>query len=243
MRRSSLLWHRKQIALRKLFAFVLCFSFILTPLEIAFAQDAGTGTAATDSGSNTPPPTPSPTPTPPPSADFSIPGVDSSAPSSNASTDVVPPDSTAPASPTTGSAPTGNSSAPATDSTSPTYGTANKPTTPPPTPPAPSGFGTNSTPTILNAFSYQNTTPKADGSTGALTQTIRLDVPPGRNGMQPDLALKYNSQNAQDSIVGYLKVTIFPLQRCRFMEHLQGQMLFQTLLSGFTRLIPAQTRR
>jgi len=45
--------------------------------------------------------------------------------------------------------------------------------------------------------------PKTDGATGALTQTIRLDIPPGRNGVQPDLALKYNSQNAQDGIVGY----------------------------------------
>lgn len=45
--------------------------------------------------------------------------------------------------------------------------------------------------------------PKADGQTGALTQAIKLDIPPGRNGLQPDLALQYNSQRAEDSIVGY----------------------------------------
>ena len=39
--------------------------------------------------------------------------------------------------------------------------------------------------------------------TGALVQRIPLDIPPGRNGLQPDLALQYNSQNNVDSIVGY----------------------------------------
>jgi RHS repeat-associated protein len=32
---------------------------------------------------------------------------------------------------------------------------------------------------------------------------LKLDIPPGRNGLQPDLALQYNSQRAEDSIVGY----------------------------------------
>src|SRR6266853_744987 len=89
MRRSSLLWNRKQIALRKLFALALCLSFTLSPVEMAFAQDAVTGTASTDSGPTTPP-------APPPSPDFSIPGVDSSQPPADGSTDATVPDTGAP---------------------------------------------------------------------------------------------------------------------------------------------------
>jgi len=61
-------------------------------------------------------------------------------------------------------------------------------------------------PTILNpgVFSYENTTPSVDGVSGALTQSISIDIPPGRNGMQPDLSLNYNSQDTDEgSIVGY----------------------------------------
>src|SRR3989338_2428038 len=67
-------------------------------------------------------------------------------------------------------------------------------------------FATDNPPTILtpNVFSFQNTTPKVDGTSGALVLSLPIDIPPGRNGLQPDLTLDYNSQNtAQDSIVGY----------------------------------------
>jgi hypothetical protein len=83
MRRGSLLWHRKQIALRKLFALALCLSFTLSPVEMAFAQDAGTDTAPTEGGSTSD----TSTPEPPHSVDFSIPGVDSSQPSPDGSTE------------------------------------------------------------------------------------------------------------------------------------------------------------
>jgi concanavalin A-like lectin/glucanase superfamily protein/virulence plasmid B protein len=66
-------------------------------------------------------------------------------------------------------------------------------------------FATANPPTVLNpdVFSGQ-TTPIVDGASGALTQHIPIDIPPGRNGLQPDLSLDYNSQNtAEDSIVGY----------------------------------------
>jgi hypothetical protein len=63
-------------------------------------------------------------------------------------------------------------------------------------------------------FTLQNARPKADGQTGALIQNLKLDIPPGRNGLQPDLALQYNSQKAEDSIVGYgWTVTIPYIQR------------------------------
>src|SRR6267143_3774524 len=112
MRRGSLLWHRKQIALRKLFALVLCFSFILTPVEMALAQDAGTGTAPTYSETTTPPPAP------PPSPDFSIPGVDSTVPSTDGSTDAAALDAgTSPTSPVDSNQTTDSNLLPATDST------------------------------------------------------------------------------------------------------------------------------
>src|SRR3989338_4313863 len=46
--------------------------------------------------------------------------------------------------------------------------------------------------------------PQTDQSTGALVETIPMVIPPGRNGLQPDVALVYNSQNtAKDGIAGY----------------------------------------
>jgi YD repeat-containing protein len=63
----------------------------------------------------------------------------------------------------------------------------------------------STTPTVQNpnVFTFQNSAPKVNGETGALTERIPLDIPPGRNGLQPDLALQYNSQDTEDSIVGY----------------------------------------
>jgi hypothetical protein len=61
-------------------------------------------------------------------------------------------------------------------------------------------------PTVPNmdVFTAATGAPKVDGPTGAFTQRIPLDIPPGRNGLQPDIALQYNSQNTEDGIVGYL---------------------------------------
>jgi RHS repeat-associated protein len=70
--------------------------------------------------------------------------------------------------------------------------------------PAFAAFG-DGTPTIANASVFTNPTEqsKVDGESGAFTQKIPLDIPPGRNGLQPDVSLQYNSQNTADSIVGY----------------------------------------
>ena len=54
-----------------------------------------------------------------------------------------------------------------------------------------------------NVFTTSTEVPKVDGPTGAFTQRIPLDIPPGRNGLQPDVTLDYNSQRTQDGIVGY----------------------------------------
>jgi hypothetical protein len=43
---------------------------------------------------------------------------------------------------------------------------------------------------------------------------LKLDIPPGRNGVQPDLALQYNSQKIEDGIAGYgWTITIPYIQR------------------------------
>src|SRR5215831_18766195 len=65
-------------------------------------------------------------------------------------------------------------------------------------------FG-DGTPTIPNISVFTDPTQpsKVDGSTGSFTQKIPLDIPPGRNGLQPDVSLDYNSQRMSDGIVGY----------------------------------------
>ncbi|MEK7063779.1 MAG: SpvB/TcaC N-terminal domain-containing protein, partial [Patescibacteria group bacterium] len=60
-------------------------------------------------------------------------------------------------------------------------------------------------PTIFNPDVFTDTSSqlRVDGSTGAFTQRVSIAIPPGRSSLQPDLALDYNSQRAEDSIVGY----------------------------------------
>jgi hypothetical protein len=72
-----------------------------------------------------------------------------------------------------------------------------------PVQPAFAAFGDGS-PTITNPSVFTSAdAPKVDGPTGAFTQSVSLDIPPGRNGLQPDVSLQYNSQNTSDGIVGY----------------------------------------
>jgi hypothetical protein len=52
-------------------------------------------------------------------------------------------------------------------------------------------------------FTDQSGAPRADQTAGALIERVALNLPPGRNGLTPDLALVYNSQDLTDGIVGY----------------------------------------
>src|SRR6266436_8905072 len=72
-----------------------------------------------------------------------------------------------------------------------------------PAQPAFADFG-GTQPTVPNAQVFTaSDAPKVDGQSGAFTQRVPLDIPPGRNGLHPDVSLQYNSQNTSDSIVGY----------------------------------------
>jgi RHS repeat-associated protein len=55
-----------------------------------------------------------------------------------------------------------------------------------------------------SGLSRTNLVPNVDSTTGALQYSYPLTLAPGRNGMTPSLSLQYNSQNtASDSIMGY----------------------------------------
>jgi hypothetical protein len=179
-------WGRGRILfLKKLLAIVLTLSFSFSPL-IAFAQDVGSGTPPLDSGSSSVPgdtSTDTQTQTPPTSFQFQVStlaiAVERMRPRRRAiarhrrrATQSDTTENQAPASPT--------------PPTPPTPGGAPPPTSPPPPPP----------PSINNptVFTLQDARPKADGESGALIQTLKLDIPPGRNALQPDLSLEYNSQ-------------------------------------------------
>jgi hypothetical protein len=66
-------------------------------------------------------------------------------------------------------------------------------------------FALDPIPTVPNAnvFGESIEGPRVDASSGAYTEKLALDIPPGRNNLQPDLSLQYNSQNTSDSEVGY----------------------------------------
>ena len=66
-------------------------------------------------------------------------------------------------------------------------------------------LATSTPPTVPNpsVFTDLIAQPRVDGASGAFTQKVQLDIPPGRSGLQPDISLQYNSQQTSDSIVGY----------------------------------------
>lgn len=91
-------------------------------------------------------------------------------------------------------------------------------------------------PTASNpTFTYQSTLPKVDKLSGALTQTLSLTVPKGRNSLQPNLGLSYNSQNFEDSVVGYgWNVNIPYIERINRTgtQNLYSETYFTSSISG-----------
>src|SRR5579859_180079 len=163
-------------------------SFIFSPLTPAFAQSS----AASDT-------------TPPASASVPV----------SSSSGTSPP-STATPTPTGNSVPTASAPAPATANPAPAQSTPNTaPTTPataPAAPPAtqsapqPSGPlspGAQTAPDIQPVVypSFNQNQVKIDKNTGALNTTFPIDIPPGRNHLQPDLDLVYNSQSSQQGSI------------------------------------------
>lgn len=83
----------------------------------------------------------------------------------------------------------------------------------------------------------QKSTPlKADESSGALNYEYPLQVPAGRNGLQPDLRLSYNSQSLEDgSIFGYgwtISIPFIQRKNTHGTDKLYSSFDFTSALSG-----------
>lgn len=145
---------------------------VVAPLEPAFAQstDSSTQSVTTDSTA-TPSSSPSPSPTPAPSPATPAPSPSPLSGSSDATQSSGATNQTSDA----------NTKTPAT----------------PGTPPPPSGGNPESSPQPVAKDYFNQDAIKVDKNTGALTFSYPIDIPPGRNGLQPDVSLAYNSQNNQ----------------------------------------------
>ena len=88
---------------------------------------------------------------------------------------------------------------------------------------------------VANPFSGQSSILKIDGPTGAFTQRVSIVTPPGRNGIEPNLALEYSSQRTEDSIVGYgWSLSIPYIERLNKIgsQDLYGAPVFSSTMDG-----------
>lgn len=194
-------WGKKRYYSRRLAALFVVVAIVFLPLESAFAQNAGTSgttqnsgaqdennltvasspsnsdTNTTDTGSGNPPTQPS-----------------GSSPASGSTGSA--------GSPSTGSTGQSTGSNNSSNSSSQTTQTNNAAQSTPPPPPAspPSGSAApDIQPVVYTSFNQNQL--KVDQNTGALDTTFPLDIPPGRNNLQPTLTLVYNSQNTQQGSI------------------------------------------
>ena len=185
---------RAAYSVAALFLMVL---IVMVPLEPAFAQSSADASAKTNS-------------------DAATSGTSSLGPDQkNVDTSTAQPSTTGNGSSQTdattqGSTPTPSPSpvsppapAPVNSTSPPTTVNANQGATKGKTHPLPeNGLGSpNPQPVISGSFNQDRL--KIDKNTGALDTTYPISIPPGRNNLQPDVDLVYNSQNTQfGSIVG-----------------------------------------
>jgi hypothetical protein len=88
---------------------------------------------------------------------------------------------------------------------------------------------------VPNPFSGQSTQLKVDGPTGAFTERVSIVIPPGRNSLQPDLSLEYNSQRTEDGVVGYgwsLSVPYIERLNKTGSQDLYGAPVFASSMDG-----------
>lgn len=163
---------------KKLTASLLVFSFVLSPLVSVYAQEAETAPAQSEPTSSSEPSSETPAQTP--ETTPSTTPVEETTP-----VEQVPTEET--------QSPTEEQSKPI-DETPIDAQSANMM----------SGFATSYSGDLTNDITKERLTPQIDNLTGALTYSYKFTLPPGRNGVSPDLALTYSSANeANDSIVGY----------------------------------------
>jgi RHS repeat-associated protein len=111
--------------------------------------------------------------------------------------------------------------------------------------PSPEATPINTTPASGNAdplfvsqtqASQKSSPLKADESSGALHYDYPLETPPGRNGLQPDLKLSYNSQNQEEgSVFGYgwtINIPYIQRKNTHGTDKLYSGFDFTSALSG-----------